>query len=60
MSQKPRNGAPQVKIRLHGTPDEVDTAAERLARVFTVVAASRPYPDRGTSRLVRCYIDIRL
>jgi hypothetical protein len=49
-----------VKLRLHGTPTECDQAARRLAEVFDVVAVSGPYPDRGPSRLVRAYLELRL
>jgi hypothetical protein len=49
-----------VKLRLHGTPAECDQAAHRLAEVFDVVSVSGPYPDRGPSRLVRVYLELRL
>jgi hypothetical protein len=49
-----------VKVRLHGTPAEVAEATRRLVEVFDVVAVSEPYPDRGTSVLVRVYLEIRL
>jgi hypothetical protein len=49
-----------VKVRLHGTPAEVAEATRRLAEAFDVVAVSRPYPDRGTSVLVRVYLEVRL
>jgi hypothetical protein len=49
-----------VRLRLHGTPAECDQAARRLAEVFDVVAVSPPYPDRGPSRLVRVYVELRL
>jgi hypothetical protein len=49
-----------VRLRLHGTPAECDQAARRLAEVFDVVAVSGPYPDRGPSRLVRVYLELRL
>jgi hypothetical protein len=48
-----------VRLRLHGTPAECDQAARRLAEVFDVVAVSGPYPDRGPSRLVRVYLELR-
>ncbi len=49
-----------MKLRLHGTPAECDLAARRLADVFQVVSVSQPYPDRGTSVLVRAYLEVRL
>lgn len=47
-------------MRLHGTPDECDQAADRLGQVFDVVSVSEPYPDRGKSSLVRVYVEVRL
>ncbi len=49
-----------MRLRLHGTPAECDHAARRLTEVFDVVAVSGPYPDRGPSRLVRVYFELRL
>jgi hypothetical protein len=55
-----RGGAGAVKVRLHGTPAEVDQAARRLVEVLDVVSVSEPYPDRGASVLVRVYLEVRL
>ena len=49
-----------MKLRLHGTPEEVERATARLAEVFTVVSISAVYPDRPPSRLVRVYVEVRL
>jgi hypothetical protein len=49
-----------VKVRLHGTPAEVDQATRRLVQVLDVVAVSEPYHDRGASVLVRVYLEVRL
>lgn len=49
-----------MKIRLHGLPDEVDEAVKRLHGVFAVVSVSGHYQDRGASRLVRVYAEVRL
>jgi hypothetical protein len=49
-----------VKLRLHGTRDEVAEATRRLVEVFEVVAVSPPYADRGASVLVRVYLEVRL
>jgi hypothetical protein len=48
-----------VKIRLEGTPQECQQAP-RLAELFEVVSVSDPYPNRGASRLVRVYVEVRL
>jgi hypothetical protein len=49
-----------VKIRIEGTREECQQATPKLAEVFDVVSISDPYPDRGQSRLVRVYVEIRL
>lgn len=49
-----------MRIRLHGLPGEVDEAVKRLHGIFAVVSVSAPRPDRGPSRLVRVYVEVRL
>ena len=49
-----------MKIRLHGTADECTEAVKRLQGTFAVVSVSEQYPDRGASRLVRVYVEVRL
>jgi hypothetical protein len=49
-----------VKIRLYGTEEECREVAERLAGIVEVLAVSAPYPDWGTSVLVRVYVDARI
>ncbi len=49
-----------MKVRLHGTRQEVAEATRRLVEVLDVVAVSEPYPDRGASVLVRVYLEVRL
>jgi hypothetical protein len=49
-----------VKVRLWGTPAEVDQATRRLVEVLDVLSVSGPYPDRGPSVLVRVYLEVRL
>lgn len=51
-----------MKIRLWGTEDECQLAAERLMGTpgLRVVSVSDPRPDRGVSVLVRVYIEARL
>jgi hypothetical protein len=45
-----------MRIRLHGTTEELHTTLTVLRRVLDVVEVSRPYPDRAPSRLVRVYL----
>jgi hypothetical protein len=49
-----------MKIRLHGTPAECEAATTATRAAIDVLAVSNPYPDCGTSRLVRVYLDVRL
>jgi len=49
-----------MKLRLEGTPDECEQAAALLGQTFAVVSVSDPYPNRGRSRLVRVYVEVRL
>jgi hypothetical protein len=49
-----------VKLRLHGTRQEVAQATCRLGQILDVVAVSQPSPDRGSSVLVRVYLEVRL
>jgi hypothetical protein len=62
-----------MKIRLHGTPAEVEIVANLLRQfeteqdAFEIVAESDDYPDRprrgeaeDRSKLVRRYLEIRL
>ncbi len=48
-----------MKIRLHGTLEEVERATEKIRSVFHVVSVSNPYPDRGKSQLYRVYVEVR-
>lgn len=48
-----------MKIRLHGTEDECLELAGRLPAITDVLSVSEPYTDRGTSRLVRVYVETR-
>jgi len=45
---------------MEGTAEECQQATPRLAELFDVVSISDPYPNRGQSRLVRVYLEIRL
>jgi hypothetical protein len=49
-----------MNIRLEGLPDECAEAVERLTGTFDVVSVSDPYPNRGTSKLVRVYVELRM
>ncbi|HMG63528.1 MAG TPA: hypothetical protein VK599_11315 [Streptosporangiaceae bacterium] len=49
-----------MKMRLHGLPEEVAESVKRLHGIFAVVSVSEQYPDRGASRLVRVYVEVRL
>lgn len=49
-----------VKVRLSGTRRGCADAARRLHAVFHVTSVSQPYPEAGSSRLVRVYIKVRL
>ena len=46
-----------MKIRLHGTEDEVRETVELLGTVMLLQSVSEPYPDRGRSILFRVYVE---
>jgi hypothetical protein len=52
-----REGHEAAPARHH---EEVTQATRRLVEVLDVVSVSHPYPDRGTSVLVRVYLEVRL
>ena len=51
-----------MKIRLMGLPAEVGQAVTIIndAKIFTVTQVDGPYPNRGRSHMVRCYIEVQL
>jgi hypothetical protein len=49
-----------MRLRMHGTREEIAEATRRLVEVLEVVSVSQPYPDRGASVLVRVYLEVRL
>jgi hypothetical protein len=51
-----------MKIRIMGLPEEIEQAitAVREITALDVIEVSGPYPNRGTSRMVRIYIDAQL
>jgi hypothetical protein len=48
-----------VKVRLHGTVEEIAEAIRRLLEVLDVVSVSDPSLDRGASVLVRVDLEVR-
>lgn len=46
-----------MKIRLEGTPDELDVAVELVKQTFDVREVSRFYSNRGDSKLGRRYVE---
>jgi len=51
-----------MKIRLVGLPAEIEPVLTQIQdiRTLDVIHVDGPYPNRGTSRLVRIYIEARL
>ncbi|HEX6353215.1 hypothetical protein [Actinophytocola sp.] len=48
-----------MKIRLMGTREEIDAVLPVLDAVLDVVEVSSFYPNRGTSKLGRVYLEAR-
>ena len=46
-----------VKIRLHGTLEELEVAKQTVESVFHVLSESSPYKDRGKTEYYRIYLD---
>lgn len=46
-----------IKIRLHGTPEEIKKAAKVIEGTFSVLNKSSEYSDRGESSYKRLYIE---
>ena len=51
-----------VKIRLHGTPEEIKRFADYLETLpdVRILQRGEPYPDRGKSIYERVYMDVEL
>ena len=49
-----------MRLRLMDMPEQVEAVTAVLRRAFDVVEESGQYPNRGASRMVRRYIDLRL
>ena len=59
-TSRPVPAGAAVKVRLAGTRRGCAEATARLHRLFYVTSVSEPYPEAGTSRLVRVYVKVRL
>ncbi len=46
-----------IKIRLHGTAQEIKEAIKEINIVFKVLSQSSLYSDRGQSLYSRCYLE---
>lgn len=49
-----------MKIRLECLPQEIEPVVDLLRQNLDVVSVSRPYANRGESRLVRVYVEFSL
>ena len=54
-----------MKIRLHGVPEELSKFTSLFktledAGTIDILQKSEPYPDRGTSKYCRVYMDVSL
>lgn len=49
-----------VKIRLHGTLEEIECATEVIQEQFHILSLSAPYKDRGNSQYYRVYADCEI
>lgn len=47
-------------MRLQGTRQECQAAAERIGEVLTVLEQSPLYPNRPPSQLVRLYLEVNV
>ena len=47
-----------IKIRLIGSPIDVEIARKVLEEDFRVITCSGQYPDKGESDNVRMYLDV--
>lgn len=47
-----------VKIRLHGLLEDIEPMVENLKNFYNVVDVSKPYKDRGDSKLYRIYVTV--
>lgn len=49
-----------MKIRLHGTIEELNEAIVIIKANFIVVSISKAYKNRGGSLLHRVYVEVRI
>lgn len=49
-----------IKIRLHGTYEEIEKAKEIILKDFKILSISELYKDRGESSYYRAYIDCEI
>ena len=49
-----------IKIRLHGTLEEINEAKKKIEDTFVVLAESKPYKDRGKNEYYRIYLDCEM
>lgn len=47
-----------IKLRIEGLPNEVEAMIENLKNYYNVIEVSKPYPNRGESKLVRVYVTV--
>ena len=48
-----------IKIRLHGTMEEIELAISAIHIQFDVMSESELYADRGKNQYYRCYMDCK-
>lgn len=46
-----------IKIRLHGTLEEIKAASSIIHTQFDILSISEPYKDRGKNKYYRVYVD---
>lgn len=46
-----------MKIRLMGSPQEVESGIQRIKEIFPVISISREYPNRNSAD-VRVYMEV--
>lgn len=49
-----------MRIRLHGTPAQIEQLLGRLGSIVDIAEISRPYRDRAPSKLSRVYVRVDL
>jgi len=49
-----------IKVRLHGTKEEIEKAISYLELVANLLSVSGYYKDRGNSQYYRVYVDAEI